>query len=197
MSSASFVSACLSNILDFKVKRLYLICQNGRVKLKINQAHHKHQNFGLKNAFQKCLKNQFSCRLPAWNIDTGPHFQCKSSIFPRKIKSSGKACIFFLSLDQQHNFVINQGVKALLNQCFEDFYYECNSKLLMRSTHRIIETQKRKVVSVGKDLKDHLVPMPLPWVGTPSTRSGCQQPHPTWPWLHVILCVRLHSCHMS
>ena len=29
--------------------------------------------------------------------------------------------------------------------------------------------------------KDHLSPTPLPWAGTPSTRSGGSKPHPTWP----------------
>ena len=28
-----------------------------------------------------------------------------------------------------------------------------------------------RMVWIGKDLKDHLVPTPLPWAGTPSTRS--------------------------
>jgi len=35
---------------------------------------------------------------------------------------------------------------------------------------------------VGRDLKDHLVPTPMPWAGTPSTRPGCSELHPTWPW---------------
>ena len=38
------------------------------------------------------------------------------------------------------------------------------------------------MVWVGKDLKDHRVPTPLPWAGTPSTRPGCSELHPAWPW---------------
>jgi len=38
------------------------------------------------------------------------------------------------------------------------------------------------MVRVGRDLKDHLVPTPLTWAGTPSTRSGFSKPHPAWPW---------------
>ena len=38
------------------------------------------------------------------------------------------------------------------------------------------------MVWVGSDITDHLVPTPLPWAGTPSTRPGCSKPHPTWPW---------------
>jgi len=37
------------------------------------------------------------------------------------------------------------------------------------------------MVWVGRDLKDHLVPTPLPWAGTPYTRPGCSKPCPTWP----------------
>jgi len=38
------------------------------------------------------------------------------------------------------------------------------------------------MVWIGRDLKDHLVPTLLPWAGTPSTRPGCSDLHPTWPW---------------
>jgi len=39
---------------------------------------------------------------------------------------------------------------------------------------------------VGRNLRDRLVPTPLPWAGLPTTksgnRSGCPEPHPAWPW---------------
>ena len=38
------------------------------------------------------------------------------------------------------------------------------------------------MVCVGRDLKDVLAPIPLPWSGTPSTRPGCSKPRPNWPW---------------
>lgn len=38
------------------------------------------------------------------------------------------------------------------------------------------------MVWVGSDLKDHLIPIPLQWAGTPSTTSGCSKPHPTWSY---------------
>ena len=38
------------------------------------------------------------------------------------------------------------------------------------------------MVRVGRHLKDYLVPAPPPWAGTPSTRPGCSELHPTWPW---------------
>ena len=37
--------------------------------------------------------------------------------------------------------------------------------------------------------KDHLVPTPLPWARTPSTRPGCSKPRLTWP---STLAVRGH-----
>jgi len=40
-----------------------------------------------------------------------------------------------------------------------------------------VATQKmlpyHRVVWVGRDLIDHLVPIPLPWAGTLSTRPSC------------------------
>jgi len=32
------------------------------------------------------------------------------------------------------------------------------------------------MVWVGRDLIDHLVPLPLPWAGTPSARPTCSKP---------------------
>jgi len=38
------------------------------------------------------------------------------------------------------------------------------------------------MIWIGRELTDHLVPTPLPWAGTPSTRPGCSKPCPAWPW---------------
>ena len=38
------------------------------------------------------------------------------------------------------------------------------------------------MVRVGRDLKDHLVPTPLPWAGTSPTRPGCSELHPACLW---------------
>jgi len=36
------------------------------------------------------------------------------------------------------------------------------------------------MVWFGRNLIDHLIPTPLPWAATPSTRLGWSKPHPTW-----------------
>lgn len=36
------------------------------------------------------------------------------------------------------------------------------------------------MVWVGKDHTDLLIPIPLPWAGTSSTRQDFPRPHPTW-----------------
>ena len=55
------------------------------------------------------------------------------------------------------------------------------------------ESSNHTMVWVGSDFKDHLVPTPLPWAGTPSARPGCSKLHPTWPWtlpgMEPIACV--------
>jgi len=38
-----------------------------------------------------------------------------------------------------------------------------------------------RMVWIGRDLKDHLFPTPIPWAGTTSTTPGCSKSHPTWP----------------
>jgi len=40
-------------------------------------------------------------------------------------------------------------------------------------------SQNHRIVWARRDFTDHLVPTPLPWAGTPSTRPGCSKPHPT------------------
>ena len=36
---------------------------------------------------------------------------------------------------------------------------------------------------VEKDHSDHRVPTPLLCAGSPTTRPGCPEPHPAWPWV--------------
>jgi len=36
---------------------------------------------------------------------------------------------------------------------------------------------------IGRNLKDNLVPTPLPWAGLPTTGSGCSDPYPAWTWV--------------
>uniref|UniRef100_A0A672TTP6 Uncharacterized protein n=1 Tax=Strigops habroptila TaxID=2489341 RepID=A0A672TTP6_STRHB len=38
---------------------------------------------------------------------------------------------------------------------------------------------KRKILNIGRNLKDHLVPTHVPLAGTPSTRPGCSKLHPS------------------
>jgi len=52
----------------------------------------------------------------------------------------------------------------------------------MPEEHSYTRKPYHRMVWVGRDLKDHLVPSPLPWTGTPFTRPGCSKPCPTWPW---------------
>lgn len=58
-----------------------------------------------------------------------------------------------------------------------------------------------RVVRVGKDLKDHLVPTHLPLAGWFFTKPGCSGPHPVWHlccsqlyWVLATLPQRLCFC---
>lgn len=42
--------------------------------------------------------------------------------------------------------------------------------------------KNRRMVWIGREFKDHLVPTPLPWTGKSSARPGWSKPCPTWPW---------------
>jgi len=50
--------------------------------------------------------------------------------------------------------------------------------------HRITGSQNHRMAWVEKDHNDHLVSTPMPWAGSPTTRPGCQESHPAWPWMH-------------
>jgi len=43
-------------------------------------------------------------------------------------------------------------------------------------------SENHRMIWIGRDFIDHSVPTPLPRAETPSTRTGCSKPHPTWPW---------------
>jgi len=45
-----------------------------------------------------------------------------------------------------------------------------------------LESWNHRLVWIGRDRKDRLVPTHSPWAGTPCTRPGCSKPHPSWLW---------------
>ena len=47
----------------------------------------------------------------------------------------------------------------------------------------IIESQHHRMAWVEKDHNDHLISTPLLCAGPPTTRPGCPEPHPAWPWM--------------
>ena len=47
--------------------------------------------------------------------------------------------------------------------------------------HRSMESWNHRMVWVARDIKEYLVPAPLPWAGTSSSRPGCSKLRPTWP----------------
>lgn len=46
---------------------------------------------------------------------------------------------------------------------------------------------------LGWDLKDHLAPTSMPWVGAPSPKSAWSKPHPTWPTAFGNFLVLAHN----
>lgn len=55
----------------------------------------------------------------------------------------------------------------------------CNS---VRKLVWLDERQNHRMILIGRGLEDHLVQTSLMWVGSPSSRTSCSRPHPTWPW---------------
>jgi len=66
--------------------------------------------------------------------------------------------------------------RAVLGTSSESFCFAPSSALRL-----LPEAQNHRMVWVGHDLIDHLIPTPLPRAGTPSTSPGCSEPRPTWP----------------
>jgi len=54
-----------------------------------------------------------------------------------------------------------------------------------RGTLRLITESQTGLGWKGRYRSSHS--NPPPWARTPSTRSGCSKPHPTWPWLDAII----------
>ena len=58
----------------------------------------------------------------------------------------------------------------------------CGSMKIQKTALPAVISYNCRMAWVVRDLKDHIIPAPLPWGGMPSTRPGCSKPHPTWPW---------------
>ena len=56
-----------------------------------------------------------------------------------------------------------------------------------RNRHCGAYSLNHRMAWVEKDLKDHLVSILLPQAGPPTTRRGCPEPHPAWPWTHPVM----------
>jgi len=59
--------------------------------------------------------------------------------------------------------------------------YCCVGYICEHSFWLVIESQNHRTLWVGRNLKGHLIPIPLPWAGTPSNRPGCSKSYPAWP----------------
>ena len=78
----------------------------------------------------------------------------------------------------------------LLNPAHSSKAYWCDPLLVTQQTpwwlsgnlvH--LESQNHTMLWVGRDLGRPSTPNRLPWAGTSSTRPGCSEPRPTWPWV--------------
>jgi len=49
--------------------------------------------------------------------------------------------------------------------------------------HLLLKILNHRVAWVEKDHNDYPVSPPLLCAGLPSTRPGCPEPHPAWPWM--------------
>jgi len=54
---------------------------------------------------------------------------------------------------------------------------------IMRNWVWSLSEKKESTHQVEKDHNDHRVSIPLLCAGSPTTRPGCPEPHPAWPWM--------------
>jgi len=57
---------------------------------------------------------------------------------------------------------------------------------LLTSAVSALRFSVRRIINwlgLKKDHNDHLVSTPLLCAGSPTTRPGCPEPHPAWPWM--------------
>lgn len=71
---------------------------------------------------------------------------------------------------------------AVVSMCFVlKFQANAQASVLPGGRYFIDLRQNLRMVLVGRDLKNHLVLPSLLWPGTPFTRIGNADLHPTWP----------------
>jgi len=78
------------------------------------------------------------------------------------------------------------GVNDAQNTGALTFFIKQYKEWIIISRHYELDlvSQYHRMAWVEKDHNDHRVSTPLLWAGSLTTRSGCPEPHPAWPWLH-------------
>lgn len=55
--------------------------------------------------------------------------------------------------------------------------------LCFKTVNKVEESLNHRMAWVEKDHNDELFSIPLLCAGSPTTRPGCPEPHPAWPWM--------------
>ena len=77
-----------------------------------------------------------------------------------------------------------EGWKRSARQAAVWFHSTPHTFLTSFSHHQLcFSSQNHGMAWVEKDHNDHRVSTPLLCAGSPTTRPGCPEPHPAWPWM--------------
>ena len=92
--------------------------------------------------------------------------------------------ISWILSEKNQRFLKAVGVRSKITLWYLAYNSRCHVQKneLKKPANGLRLLGNHRMVWVGRDLKHHLVPTPLPWAGTLSTRPGCSELHPTWPW---------------
>lgn len=87
----------------------------------------------------------------------------------------------FLSNRNKLHFLNNTNNSS--NKKKPDSCMHLHTFTMLSPRHQIIQSHNYRMVWSKRNLRDDLVPTPLLWPGTHSTRWGCSELYPTWPWM--------------
>lgn len=86
-------------------------------------------------------------------------------------------------LSEERSMVKKHPIQLVLVMCWNGTLAEMFLKNRERQEQSLISLLNHRIMAcVGRDIRAHPVPMPLPQAGTPCPRPGCSDHHPTRPW---------------
>ena len=136
------------------------------------------------------MKNQFCSFPPVWRAKLVSYIHKNKSVWCTKLYIISKIMLnsecwnaWVLSVNGEHALHICPSHQVILSMKKTLTFSPLERYRFGSWNNHIVESWNHRMACVEKEHNDHPVPTPLLCAGSPTTRPGCPEPHPAWPWM--------------